>query len=80
MTCEIEEPAIDGAAIGSATRENDGHTRADGPRADFQWPIAFDQRLLTNLHAGHVGDRIEKTRLAFEGDSEIASPPISLRR
>ena len=42
--------------------------------------IAVDQRRVTDLHAGHIGDRIQRAGLEHTGrDAYLASPRPSLR-
>ena len=41
---------------------------------------AFDHRHLPDLDSGHVGDRIERARLALERNAKIARPRVGLRR
>jgi hypothetical protein len=38
----------------------------------LQPSIPLDQRRQADLDAGDVGDRVERTRRAFEGDAEVA--------
>ena len=71
VAVQVEEAAVNGARVGMAAREDDGDSGAH--------VLALDQRLLADLDAGHIGDGVERSGRAFEGDAEVACAGLSLR-
>ena len=59
----------------ASVRDNRGHACANRTFSRYQFACAFDERRVSNAHAGHVGDCVEGTRLKpSDLDAEIARP------
>ena len=55
-----------------STRQDRRDARAHGSLADLQRPLTLDERREADFDAGHVGDRVQRPRCAFERDAEVA--------
>ena len=61
-----------------ALRQNCGNPRSDGPLTDHQFPITRDQSCVTDRHALHIRDAIQRSRIPFEGNSQISRTSLGL--
>ena len=68
----VEPSRVGVAGLGSPARVDRRHAGADA--------LARDQRRETDLHAGDVGDRVPRSRLAGERDPQHSSARLARRR
>ena len=72
VAVEREPGAEHRIRVGLAARVHDRDTGAYRAFADYERTTAGDQRGVTDLYARHIGDGIERTRSAANGQAQLA--------